>query len=143
MNDEQRKFLADRLRRAAREQPDLRKLKSLLLRFGGVFIVAPSDVDPDVEKLLEAGFVMTGPITMKKMKSSMCHQNVAAVWSARRSGMVGIATGYALSDDGLWRQHSWGLLRDGVLETTVPRVKYFGILLQTGEADHFAQCNVA
>ena len=84
---------------------------------------------------------MSGPITLKEMRSSMCHQNVAAVWKSRRFGIIGVATGYALSEDGLWRQHSWGLLRDGVLETTEARLNYFGILLQNAGADYFAERN--
>jgi hypothetical protein len=136
-----KKFLQGRLRKALKEQPDLKKLKVLLLRLGGEFLVAPPFFDQDVPTLLEAGFLMSGPITLKIMKSSMCHQNVASVWKGRRFGIVGVATGYALSDDGLWRQHSWGVLRNGVLETTEARLKYFGILLQSTRADHFAECN--
>ena len=75
------------------------------------------------------------------MKSSSCHRNVAAVWTKKKFGIVGIATGYALSDDGLWRQHSWGILRDGVLETTEKRLKYFGVVLQGERADFFAFSN--
>ena len=71
----------------------------------------------------------------------MCHQNIAAVWRKGRRGLVGVATGYALSNDGLWRQHTWGVMRDGVLECTEERRKYFGILLQDSAADYFASCN--
>jgi hypothetical protein len=73
----------------------------------------------------------------------MCHQNVAAAWRNRRTGIIAIATGYALSDDGLWRQHSWGILRNGILETTEVRIRYFGILLQDTRADEFAEANKA
>lgn len=52
-------------------------------------------------------------------------------------------TRYALDDsDGRfgWRQHSWGVRRSGgIIETTSSRIKYFGVLKQTGEADEFAQ----
>jgi hypothetical protein len=112
-----------------------------LLSFSGDFIVAPPRQDPDVPKLLKSGFLMSGPILMKPMKASMCHQNIAAIWRKGRKGVVGVATGYALSEDGLWRQHSWAVMRDGVLESTEKRLKYFGILLQDSEADHFAICN--
>jgi hypothetical protein len=71
----------------------------------------------------------------------MCHQNIAAIWKFQRPRIVSIATGYALSEDGLWRQHSWGILREGLLETTAERRRYFGILLSGSEADHFAECN--
>jgi hypothetical protein len=138
---ERKKFLQRRLRAAITEQPELKRLKPLLMRLGGDFLVAPPKSDPDLPILLEAGFVMAGPIKLKQLKSSMCHQNVAAIWKSRKFGIVAVATGYALSEDGLWRQHSWGILRDGVLETTEARVKYFGILLQGSRADHFAEFN--
>jgi hypothetical protein len=142
MTPENKKFLSRRLRDAVSKQPELKQLKSLLLRLGGDFIVAPPRTpDRDVPSLLEWGFLTSGPITLKVMKSSSCHQNVAALWPKKRFGIVGIATGYALSRDGLWRQHSWGILREGVLETTEARLKYFGIVLQGEKADFFAFSN--
>jgi hypothetical protein len=141
MKPEQRKFLQGRLQRAVAEQPEFEHLKLLLLRFGGDFIVAPNKLDQDVPRLLKYGFLMNGPITFDEMKSSMCHQNVAAVWKFQRPRIVSIATGYALSEDGLWRQHSWGVLREGLLETTAGRMRYFGISLSSSKADHFAACN--
>src|SRR5215469_10493746 len=141
MTPEQKKFLESRFRKAAGEQPELKRLKPLLLRFGGTFIVAPPKADPDIPMLLESGFLMNGPVTTRRMRASQCHQNVAAIWKTRKPKIVAVATGYALSEDGLWRQHSWGILREGVLETTEERVKYFGILLRSAEGDHFAECN--
>jgi hypothetical protein len=49
----------------------------------------------------------------------------------RSRGAVRIASGYALTGDGLWRQHSWGVdAADGrVIETTVRRVRYYGVIL--------------
>jgi len=141
MKPEQKSFLNRRFRDAASKQPELKKLKVLLLRLGGEVLVAPPRPDQDIPTLLQEGFLTSGTITSKIMKSSSCHQNVASVWTNRKFGIVGIATGYALSKDGLWRQHSWGILRDGVLETTEPRVKYFGIVLQGERADFFAFSN--
>jgi hypothetical protein len=143
MMPEQRTFLSRRLRDAVGKQPELKRLKTVLLRLGGDFLVAPPKPDQDVPMLLEQGFLTSGPIKLKVMKSSSCHQNVAFLWTKRKFGIVGIATGYALSDDGLWRQHSWGILRDGVLETTQARQKYFGIVLQGERADFFAANNPA
>jgi hypothetical protein len=141
MTPDQKKLLQRRLREAVSSQPDLNRLKRLLLRLGGDFLVAPPKPDPDIPMLLKSGFMTNGPVKLKTMNSRACHQNVAAVWKARKFGIVAIATGYALSEDGLWRQHSWGILRDGILETTKLRLKYFGILLQGARADHFAECN--
>jgi hypothetical protein len=141
MTPDQKKFLEGRFRKAAGEQPELKRLKPLLLRFGGSFIVAPPNADRHILMLLESGFLMNGPVTTKPMRASLCHQNVAAIWRRRKPKIVAIATGYALSEDGLWRQHSWGVLRDGVLETTENRMKYFGIPLSDKDADHFADSN--
>jgi hypothetical protein len=141
MTPEQKTFLSRRFREAVGKQPELKLLKKLLLRLGGEFVVAPPRPDQDVPILLEQGFMTAGPITLRVMKSGSCHQNVASVWTKRRFGIVGVATGYALSDDGLWRQHSWGILRDGVLETTQTRLKYFGMVLQGERADFFAANN--
>jgi hypothetical protein len=141
MTPEQKEFLTRRFRVAAKAQPDLRRLRSILLRMGGTFLVPPPKPDGDVAALLEPGFVTSGPITLKIMKCSSCHENVAVLWKRRQAGIIAIATGYALSEDELWRQHSWGILRDGILETTEARLKYFGLVLQGERADNFAACN--
>ena len=36
---------------------------------------------------------------------------------------------------------SWGVLRNGVLETTKERLKYFGLLFQGKRADFLAESN--
>jgi hypothetical protein len=141
MDTEQKTFLNRRFREAVRGQPELKRLRSILLRMGGIFLVAPPRSDGDIPMLLESGFLTSGPITVKIMKRSSCHQNIAALWKCHKAGIVAIGTGYALSEDGLWRQHSWGIRRDGLLETTQPRVKYFGLVLQGAKADHFVKCN--
>jgi hypothetical protein len=59
-------------------------------------------------------------------------------------GTYGVMTGYALSPDGMWRQHSWvyDKQRDVIIETTVKRVGYFGVLLNDLEALTFCTRNV-
>ena len=141
MTETQKLLLDRRLRAAIAEQREIENLRTLLLAAGGIQLVAPPRSDPTVPSLLEAGFVMAGPVHCEIMEDSQCHQNVARAWTQRGSGVVGIGTGYALSDDGLWRQHSWGVLREGIFETTAPRIKYFGILLQGRDADSFAESN--
>ena len=141
MTDEQKQLLEHRFTDAAKRQPRLKLLRRLLLTLGGQFFVAPPKREPDISALLESGFVMCGAVKLAAMKANLCHQNVASVWRSRKRGIVGVGTGYALSEDGLWRQHSWGVLREGILETTKERVKYFGILLQGSRADRFARRN--
>ena len=56
---------------------------------------------------------------------------------SKRDSLDGIATGYCLSDD-LWRQHTWGIRQDAIVETLGKRDIYFGILLTGIDADVFA-----
>jgi hypothetical protein len=141
MTIKRKQFLRRRLRDAFAAQPELKKLARQLLKLGGDFVVAPPATDPHAAELLSNGFVIAGPILLKAGRVGGCHWNVAKLWNARRHGIVGIGTGYGLTDDGLWRQHSWGILREGILETTESRTKYFGICLQGFRADDFSDRN--
>jgi hypothetical protein len=141
MTEEQEAFLASRFLTAVRLQPRLRSLRKLLLTLGGTHFVAPPSYDHSVDRLIADGFIMAAPIHLKRIQLSRCHANVSKLWTRKRRTIVGIGTGYALSKDGLWRQHSWGLLREGILETTGAREKYFGILLQSLDADSFSEAN--
>ena len=73
------------------------------------------------------------------MEPNRCHQNIARLWlnKRKRDALVGIATGYCLDND-LWRQHSWGIRKESLLETLGEREKYFGIRLEGVDADVFA-----
>ncbi len=84
---------------------------------------------------------MDDPVAFRIMQPCACHRNVSRLWRRKRSGLIGIGTGYALSSDGLWRQHSWGMGRLGIVETTEARMKYFGQFLRGKDADLFAACN--
>lgn len=55
-----------------------------------------------------------------------CHDNVAAL-QQQTDGACAWWTGYALSADGLWRHHSWGWWQNRIVETTVPRLVYWGL----------------
>ena len=46
--------------------------------------------------------------------------------------------GYALSGDGLWREHSWLLADKAVVETTESRLLYHGFVRTDDEAVIFA-----
>jgi hypothetical protein len=59
-----------------------------------------------------------------KMRRSECHLNCKTLYKKGKVGAV--VFGYALSTDGLFRAHSWGIRNDQVIETTEPRLVYFG-----------------
>lgn len=69
-----------------------------------------------------------------------CHRNAA--WLYKHEGLK-IVTGYAMSDDGIWRQHSWALeSHRRLIETTVGRVVYYGYVLTQEEAKEFVEQNL-
>lgn len=138
MTDEQRNLLATRLKAASQVQPEILALRKLLLQFGGTELVAPPGCDPDLEALLQRGELVRGTVLETLMERSVCHQNAAALWT--RGDLTGIGTGYALSGE-LWRQHSWGMRDDCIIETTAARSAYFGLILQGEEAARFASSN--
>jgi len=142
MTDEQKAFLEGRLEEAAKAQPELISFRLSLLKFGGVEFVPPSKPDPDLAELLSSGHLITGPIATEELDEGYCHENVAELWLDRERGLTAIGTGYALSEDGLWRQHSWCMRNDQIVETTARRIKYFGRLLTGNEADALANANL-
>lgn len=142
MTTVEKRLLNHRYREASAQQPALKLLKPLLLKLGGEYVVAPQRPDPGLSLLIESGFVISGPILVKSMVYQACHRNVAAIWKARKYGVVAIGSGYALSSDDLWWEHSWGIRREGILETTKKRLKYFGLVLQGAAANSFAEMNL-
>lgn len=106
MTEERLKLLIHRLEIASVEQPEILELRKILLAWGGQEMVAPPFFDAGVSRLVSAGSILCGDVLECIMQTSACHSNVASIWLEQRSDLVGIGTGYALSPDGLWRQHS-------------------------------------
>ncbi|MER6593378.1 hypothetical protein ABT214_16290 [Micromonospora purpureochromogenes] len=99
-----------------------------LLSFGGSLVVPPVKPEFDLEKLLASGSAFGSAVRCVQGDAGECHRNVAPRWID--GAIESIGTGYALSADELWRQHSWGVDPDGVLvETTDERRAYVGIVL--------------
>jgi hypothetical protein len=67
-----------------------------------------------------------------------CHSD-ASLPFYRTGGSLSIATGYALSEDGVWYRHSWGMDPQSgrVIETTLHRIRYFGYVMSELEAGEF------
>jgi hypothetical protein len=100
-----------------------------LLERGGQLVVPPPAPDPCLDRLL-AGPVMhrAGPAAQFIAgEPSACHANASHLWVEQHT--TGIGTGYALSPDGLWRSHSWGVgVRGELTETTEQRDAYSGVI---------------
>jgi hypothetical protein len=127
--------LRDRNRAAFADDPRRVELERRLLDMGGTLALLFLP-DPQIDELLERGRYFPGAGALMRLGlPSACHANAAMMFVQSR-GAVRIAFGYALSADGLWRQHSWGVdAQDGrVLETTERRVRYYGLVLNDAEA---------
>lgn len=111
-------------------------IKKLLLGLEGWAVCVPYR-DPDLPKILERGRSFPGRSRMMRGRPSQCHSNSAYCWDENRE-LCKICTGYALSSDGMWRQHSWVVTNDGeVVETTEKRTRYFGYVLTEDECEQF------
>ena len=118
-------------------------LVETLLSYGGEEVSVP-DQEPDLEEILERGYYRSGRGSKRvKRMPVRCHENAALFWRANQD-IVAIVTGYALSADGLWRQHSWikDTRNDKIIETTVKRVAYFGFDLTEAEAEAFFRTQI-
>lgn len=119
-----------------KQHPIAQLLKDVLLGIGGEQVIWTNS-EPHLMQLIKDGARFPlHQIKLFKGKDNRCHTNVAQMFLDKN---VGIATGYGLSSDGLWRSHSWGVSMDGkrVIETTSPRTAYYGVQLQEMDITKF------
>ncbi|MEH0934527.1 hypothetical protein [Micromonospora psammae] len=111
-----------------------------LLDLGGELVVPPGPPEADLDQLIAAARPHGPAARQVPGEENGCHANAAILWTDATVAAVG--TGYALSADGLWRQHSWGVDADGtVVETTFERQRYMGLTLTDIPALQFAASN--
>lgn len=106
-------------------------IRDKLLSFGGweSCIMA---FDRDMDRVIGAGVLLDGAQARRyRGQPSRCHDN-SAYFCLDYPNCRATMSGYALSEDGVWRGHSWGVekLARGtrLVETTVPRLAYFGFV---------------
>jgi hypothetical protein len=125
-----------------KHQENMLLIRDKLLSFAGEEVCLAFDETPkEIYDLLKRGQLWYGDrISMMKGEDSRCHKNSAECWNANKDKLA-IVTGYALTNDGMWRQHSWcvwGKCRaNRIVETTVARQLYYGIVLSPSECQEF------
>lgn len=128
------------------EKPLSRKLYNLrdkLLTFGGEMACMPAYPDTDTDNIIKYGQLWLGK-NHKMMRGlpSQCHFNSCRCWVAN-TDKTRICTGFALSPDGMWREHSWLIhikpQSNIIIETTVPRIAYFGYVMTTEQCEQFVE----
>lgn len=143
---EQLKFLQEKTADYLKEQPRLAPLVKMLLAIGGEMVCLC--FEEDLATLLGKRGRKWPASTARSVRGEpcRCHQNAANLWD-RNKAEISIVTGWALSRDGIWRQHTWCWQtpvrgRTGrVVETTTKRVAYFGYKLSADEAGEFYSNN--
>lgn len=138
------------------EMNDCRKkmlnLRDKLLEVAGEEMCMTYD-EEDIDNILEYGQFWIGGkknTYMKKGKPGQCHRNSCNLYESNKNnnklnGKLLIATGYALSKDNMWRQHSWLVLRKArswkIIETTEERELYFGFVMDDELCEKFCKEN--
>ena len=117
------------------------ELKDCLLDFAGEAVRLP-EYEEDLENILEYGQFWLGYNAERiPGEPCQCHENSALLWRENKE-ITNICTGYALSEDGMWRQHSWLIHRkprsNKIVETTLPRVLYYGFAMPPELSERFA-----
>lgn len=150
-NKDQEQFLIDKLRDHATAGTNLYPLNNLLNSIAGGILCA--NKDPDIEKVLARGIAMSGRPLRSPGEPCRCHDNSAILWKANQE-RGRIATGYGLSTDGVWRQHTWVVFAKrrnpdpmnpmhwNVVETTIPRTVYYGVILDQNESTRFVEAQL-
>lgn len=94
--------------------------------------------EADLNDLLsdKSKFYVTAEFKYKRIRGKACHCHDNSVeYVLKNEKKRKLYTGYALSEDHLWRQHSWVIENgDTIVETTEKRLCYFGY-----EADRMLQ----
>ncbi len=114
-----------------------KKLSEILLAIGGDVVVPMPFADQFLSHQVNRGRVMEPTsVRLELGEPSNCFENSENIVNQSNSHGV-FCVGYALSDDGLWREHGWVWdQRDGsIVETTVLRECYFGIGINTQKED--------
>jgi hypothetical protein len=125
-------------------QEGFEKLEAKLLSIGGKRVC--HQPEPHLALIVKSGRLFHP--TDRKMVSgqpSRCHQNAALYYARSYIGLRprwSIVTGYALAEDGCWRQHSWCFDGRRVIETTCPATLYFGVILTPEDAVIFVAANL-
>lgn len=94
--------------------------------FPTTHLVAMPDIHSIIALILSnTVMIPNSKYKINPMQNSHCHDNVEVLY--KKEPKLKIYSGYALSEDRLWRHHSWCVdENDNIIETTIARVIYIG-----------------
>lgn len=110
-------------------------LKKRLFEVGGEAVIAQGITKQEFKAMIREGeFVDGSGAKLWKQRAGDCHGNVEQTYKQYKdkgkADKFVPMTGFALSEDGAWRYHSWLYDNDleKIVETTVERLVYFGVV---------------
>jgi len=113
------------------------KLKNKLLSLDGTEVKFGLDTDEEQERMFSDGRLYNEPIKILNGHLNQCHRNSADQYNKLSKKGFKIITGYALYNN-IWIQHSWGLYKGNLIETTKEKFdKYYGYELTPNESERF------
>lgn len=123
----------------APENSAIIRLSQQLLGYGGEAVVVLFIEEGSCAFFVEKGEISSyNSIRLQVGEQSECHANSARLWRSQPDKFC-LITGYALSEDQMWRRHSWIIDNtEHLIETTTERVKYFGVRLSEPQAASFS-----
>lgn len=95
--------------------------------------------DKEVPRLMLGKFYKGYATKKVRGRPSECHSNTSTLFL--RGKIDAIVTGFALSSDLVWRSHTWGRKGKVLIETTTPRIMYYGYELTGDAAETFVYEN--
>lgn len=126
----------------------LMELKKRLLSFGGDMTCLPTQEDDIIEILNRGQFWIAKKNNIERITGEICqcHKNSCRLYEENKEDIdIRICTGYALSPDGLWRQHSWLVTilngKAKIIETTIKWLCYYGYVMTEKECEDFCDKN--
>ena len=119
---------------AIKKHPNIQNHFNLLLSIGGKRVAWYDDQEPRLNQkfgwYLHKSKRWDLPVILKPMEGGACHDNVGKLWEKKKVDKW--IMGFVLSNDGIWREHSWGIKNNKIIETTKKRKIYFGGVYKGG-----------
>jgi hypothetical protein len=121
------------LRHHSGKTPEWGILGERLKAIGGTVVCAT--LEEDIRLILRHGKTwapLQKDIVLRRGEAIRCHDNSILLQAANPH--LHVCTGYALSNDGIWRSHSWCFEPHTyrIVETTMKRVAYHGAVIISG-----------
>ena len=122
-------------------------LRECLIELAGDDALVQEYEDDRETLIMDGSFIHGKNADLRSGEYHSCILNVCQLYrESPGTDNIHIMVGYALCSDGLWRSHAWAIVLDmdayQVIETTSPRVAYFGYILTVGESNKFVEDNL-